>query len=235
MSYASRLAAISTGHVPAAPPRPTSEDAEPARMEAESSVHRSSPAPTAVAAAPQPGPAVVAAPAAPASHVAAPSVTREAAEPVRRDPAVVTRETIERHAIVEAAPPPVPPRRTAVMSPPPVPPPSDALPAQAIWLAEDASAADPLVATADNDALRELMRSVRQWTSSAPTVIEPHHHESSAGTAPDPAVAPPQAQVSIGNVTITVEDAPAAPSQRAAREPRTASDRMARHHIRGGR
>lgn len=124
---------------------------------------------------------------------------------------------------------------------PPVQPPQallrpSALPPQARWLADDVAADDPLVATADTDALRELMRSVRQWTSSAPTVIE---QPDETGPAEPAAVAEsesPPTSVSIGNVTITVEDAPPAAPTRAARSTSTtsASDRLTRGYIRGG-
>jgi hypothetical protein len=80
------------------------------------------------------------------------------------------------------------------------------------------------------------MQRVRQWTTSAPTVIEAAK-PSTPVEAPTPsAPAPEPTHVSIGNVVITVEDAPAA-RPRGERTPspaRTTTDRMARNHIRGG-
>lgn len=145
----------------------------------------------------------------------------------------VTRETrehqtrVEHRTVVEPASSDRPPRERV------------AIPAAAQWLEEDRSAADPLVATAENDALRELMQRVRHWTSSAPTVIEPAAANTPAATASPVmpvAPAPEPSHVSIGNVTITVEDAPVARArgERAPSAARSASDRMARHHIRGG-
>jgi hypothetical protein len=148
----------------------------------------------------------------------APRAARESQEP---------RTVVEHRTIVESVAAEHPPRERV------------ALPPAARWLEEDRSAADPLVGSAETDALRDLMQQVRRWTSSAPTVIEPSAPSDQA--APSPAVtpvapAPEPSHVSIGNVTITVEDAPA-PTPRGGRvssPARTTSDRMARHHIRGG-
>ncbi len=107
------------------------------------------------------------------------------------------------------------------------------MPAPQAWLAEDPSAPDPLVASADTDALRDLLRSVRQWTSSEPTIVAPEpateHDPQASVAAADPI------QVSIGNVVITVEDAPAPASRGATRAAptRASGDRLARNHIRG--
>ncbi len=237
MSYAARLAAMSRANVPAAPPRVVGGDAEPRHEEI---VETEAPAPSVAAPAtasvtPRQAARAEAVPAKPSAQQ--PRVAAPDAPPVAHEPAPaiapITRETIEHHTIVEPAPPQ--PRRFAapaqspLRSAPPV-----TLPAQAQWLADDTAAADPLVASADGDALRELMRSVRQWTSSAPTVIEQHHHEAEAAPAEIlPVVAPPQTQVSIGNITITVDDAPPAATRTTTAAPRTASDRMARNHIRG--
>jgi hypothetical protein len=240
VSYASRLAAMSRGQLAAATPRVIASDAESPRAEI---VETDLPAPQAVA----PPPAVAPRTPRPPESRTATATVRPPGTPVplpataveESGPAIasapVIRETIDRHTIVEVAPPP--PRESVIAVPPPSISEPVALSPQAKWLAEDATAPDPLVASTDDHALRELMRSVRQWTSSAPTVIEQHHHESSTTPTPSaPAVvAPAPTQVSIGNVTITVEDAPAAPGRRTAAAPHgAASDRMARNHIRGG-
>jgi hypothetical protein len=101
------------------------------------------------------------------------------------------------------------------------------------WLPEDPTARDPLVASADTDALRDLLRSVRQWTSSEPTIVAPETVTERDVQATVAAAEP--IQVSIGNVVITVEDAPAPVSRGAAREAptRASGDRLARNHIRG--
>jgi hypothetical protein len=237
MSYAARLAAMSRGHVPPAPPRALGGDAEPPReeiVETEVQPPRTAASFAPIAARPAPR-AEAPPPVAAAPHPRGPAATAVSPEPdAPALAAPTTRETIERHTIVEAAPPA--PRRAPL---PPLPAPASppvALPPQAQWLAEDTAAADPLVAGSDGDALRELMRSVRQWTSSAPTVIEQHHHEETtqAAAAPQPVAVTAETQVSIGNITITVDDAPVAASRPSATPPRAASDRMARNHIRGG-
>ena len=240
MSYASRLAAMSRGQLAAAPPRVIARDAESPREEiVETDVRApqaTPPPPANTPRAPRPSePLAATAPARPPGTQAPLPVTAvEESGPALAAPPVI-RETIDRHTIVEIAP--APPRQTVVaVSPPSISEPV-ALSPHAKWLAEDATAPDPLVASTEDHALRELMRSVRQWTASAPTVIEQHHHESAATATPSspPAVVPAPTQVSIGNVTITVEDAPAAPGRRAAAQPHgAASDRMARNHIRGG-
>lgn len=126
------------------------------------------------------------------------------------------------------------------------------------WLADEPNIPDPLESIAANDDIRELLRSVRQWTRTAP-VPAPSPHEGPEQLVVDvPSPAPAGAmspmhdvaaieraqpaerrddpvQVSIGNVTITVEDAPSAPASRQS-PARTAADpssRLARHYLRG--
>ncbi len=108
--------------------------------------------------------------------------------------------------------------------------------AAAPWLAETAGAPDPLVASADTDALRDVMRSVRQWTGSPPTIIDTAAPVDSMHTREQVAtgVAAQPIQVSIGNVVVTVEDAPhTTTGGRAATPARSHGDRFARNHIRG--
>jgi hypothetical protein len=143
------------------------------------------------------------------------------------------RSAIEHRTVVEVPPP-------AVMQPVTMPIATrevleiERLVTSPQWLTEDPRTPDPLVASADSDTLRELLRSVRQWTSSAPTVIESEPKPEPVHATPVvPAPAP--TQVSIGNVVITVEDAPA--PARGGRPPspaRSSTDRMARNYIRGG-
>ncbi|MEO8845427.1 MAG: hypothetical protein ABI591_34045 [Kofleriaceae bacterium] len=167
------------------------------------------------------------------THAAAPSLEPRPQPDERQPQQPETRETIERHTvehhtIVEMAPPP--PRALPDAAPRPV-----TIPPTTQWLEEDRSTPDPLVATAETDALRDLMRSVRQWTSSAPTIIE--SPKPAAPVATDPVQSAPEpTHVSIGNVVITVEDAPVAHARggRAAPPARTTTDRLARNHIRGG-
>jgi hypothetical protein len=110
------------------------------------------------------------------------------------------------------------------------------------WLAERPDRIDPLDSMAGSDELRDVLRAVRRWTSAAPvaaaepTVAPPKLP--AAVDAPDvpehgePA-ADPGHHVSIGNVTITVED----PAGRATRSPagsrRDPTTRLARHYVRG--
>jgi hypothetical protein len=240
MSYASRLAAMSRGHVPPAPPRALGGDAEPPReevVETEARVPRSAQpvgavtprtgARTDVPPVTSPGPEL-------REHAVSVESSVGTREPASAATTVTRERTIEHHTIVEAAPPA--PRRVTMPAQPAAVTPPQPLPPQARWLAEDTTAADPLVATTEDDAVRELMQTVRQWTASAPTVIESGPREVAAEPAPSvaPVVVAPQTQVSIGNVTITVDDAPAEPARATAASPRTTSDRMARNHIRGG-
>lgn len=228
MSYATRLAAMSREGAPKQSPRVIGGEPEAPREE---HVETSLRAPLPPAAPPRslgsrPAPVI------------APSPRDDAA--VRAGAAHVTRETTE-HTVIEhhathASPPPHATRAEPTYE-------RAALPAASQWLEEDRSAPDPLVAIAETDALRELMQRVRQWTSSAPTVIEtadptaPVDTRKPAAAAPiAPAPPPEPSHVSIGNVVITVEDAPAA-TPRGTRSPapaRSTTDRMARNYIRGG-
>jgi hypothetical protein len=165
----------------------------------------------------------------------------EAAESRPAVAATRTPDVVERSAPVTAAPPAV----TVVGDAAPTP---TAQPAA--WLRENVDADDPLESIGAADDLRDVLRAVRHWTSAAPTeavaVPEPMMIESvdvpvetSRPAAPVPAAAAVQPQndlrVSIENVTITVEDAPASSSSRrpAGRESTTPSTRLARHYIRG--
>jgi hypothetical protein len=220
MSYASRLVAMSSGHAPKGSPRVLGGETEAPR---EDHVETELRAP---AAAPAARPVVA------GTRATAPSRELQH-QPDEPPPQPATHETIERHTvehrtIVETAP--KAPRALPDAAPRPV-----AIPPTTRWLEEDPSTSDPLVATAETDALRDLMRSVRQWTSSAPTIIESPKPVPSMTAAPV-ASAPEPTHVSIGNVVITVEDAPAAHPRgtRAPSPARTTTDRMARNHIRGG-
>jgi len=235
MSYARKLVSMSRDRV-GTPARVIGDDAAPPREEiVETAVQAPPPAPPVAHAA-------RAAPTAnePVRSVVVPArVERDApvASPRARSqqPAAIHHhETVEHHTIIAAAEPPRTVPRPAPPAPPapPVAPASVALPPRAQWLTEDASVPDPLVESADTDALRELMRSVRQWTSSPPTVIEQQVNASAAVATPEAPSLPAPHQVSIGNVTITVEDAPPARTQRGAAPTRNAGDRIARNHIR---
>ncbi|MFT3692970.1 MAG: hypothetical protein QM831_07505 [Kofleriaceae bacterium] len=221
MSYAQRLAAMSRGPAPRAVAAPAvTTDAEAPREEV---VEVEAARPPATA----PSPAPVAKPRPTPTEAAPPADRVMAAEPApARSSSIVKRQApaaeqivreIEHHTIVEREREPI------------------AMPAQAKWLSEDRAAPDPLVEIAgENQDLQALLRSVRAWTSSPPTPIEAPEPT----VTETPAVASPQpAQVSIGNVVITVEDAPApSPARgRAAAPARTTqSDRLGRSHIRGG-
>ena len=118
------------------------------------------------------------------------------------------------------------------------------------WMRERADGVDPLQTLAADDELRDLLRAVRDWTSEQPAMIEstavaPAVEVHEIPAAPHPvaeparsAVATPRADdpvsVSIGNVTITIEDAPVArPARAAASQTSDADSRLARHYWRG--
>lgn len=219
MSYASRLLAMTRGRVPAIGPRVVGD----ADGVTEESVETS-------ASAPPPKTAR-------ADDVAAPSARRAATAPVapamERDRAErvvehsprierTVERTVERHTVTTAAATPIAA---------PEPPPTIVFPAQTEWLVDDSRGPDPLVETADSDALRDLMRTVRQWTSSPPTVIDSHTESAPPPGPTDVVVQPPANQISIGNVTITVDDLPSRP-ERAGSPARSTADRMARHLVR---
>ena len=123
--------------------------------------------------------------------------------------------------------------------------------APAPWHAED-PAGDPLEKVEAPDDIRSLLRAVRAWTAAPPTPIEPDRSapiELTNVTIAEPAPAviakreevsretsrDDSLQVSIGNVMITVEDAPAPRGASRPQPPRigeTAS-RLARHYLRG--
>jgi hypothetical protein len=226
MSYAARLVAMSSGHAPKASAHVVGGTAEaPQEQHVETALRAPAVAATA---------ATIPTPARPPvmSAVARTQDVARSDEPQREPARPAVHETIERHtldhrSIAETAPPP-----RALPDPSPRP---AKLPPPAQWLDEDPATSDPLVATAETDALRDLMRSVRQWTSSPPTIIETPTPAVPVTAAPGPSAAEPS-HVTIGNVVITVEDAPAAhPSGAGARSPaRSTSDRMSRNHIRGG-
>ncbi|MGE0397134.1 MAG: hypothetical protein AB7T06_10475 [Kofleriaceae bacterium] len=182
------------------------------------------------------------------------------AEPGKTDAPVAARqrdrvETIERHVERERV---VEERGAAVMTiveAAEAPPPERARKVPAPWHAED-PAGDPLERVEAGDELRSLLRAVRAWTSepakpaseqaAAPieitnvttnvTNMEQRAVESPARVEPQVVERHEEAtQVSIGNVMITVEDAPAprgAPRAQAPRLGETAS-RLARHYLRG--
>ncbi|MGN6105676.1 MAG: hypothetical protein ACTHU0_11270 [Kofleriaceae bacterium] len=132
-----------------------------------------------------------------------------------------------------------------ISSPAPIAPSRAAAPSD--WLAEHPDGADPLETLDADDDLRSLLRSVRAWTSSPvagaegprapalelaePAVAIAPSHEAIATAMREPRRDDPM-QVSIGNVLITVEDAP--PSSGAGRPaPAPAvGDRLARHYLR---
>ena len=219
MSYAGRLVAMSRGVVPLVAPHTAHEIVREVQVEtAARPAMRTSPVTTAAHREP----------------------TRSSSSVAATTEVTPARERTE-HTIVERV------REVAAPSQPASPPPSVTragepvteverivLPATpAPWLAEDSSAPDPLVASADTDALRELMRSVRQWTASPPTMIETSPPPAQAPVAPAP-LSPEPVQVSIGNVVVTVEDSPAAsPRGRSPSPARSLGDRLARNHIRG--
>jgi hypothetical protein len=117
---------------------------------------------------------------------------------------------------------------------------SDTAPALPGWLADEPAAPDPLESLAQSDDARELMRTIRRWTSAPdPT---PLAAPVAPATPAAPAVALPETptsepvQLSIGNVVITVEDT--APASRhttpiAPPGPATGNSRLARHYFRG--
>jgi hypothetical protein len=116
------------------------------------------------------------------------------------------------------------------------------------WLTERGDGADPLESfNADNE-MRDLLRAVRSWTSNAPAVresvaevvnaeIPAAERLPSTGAAPvaqviTPTPAPEPMQVSIGNVVITIEDAPTPAHSRRAAPSVDVESRLARHYWR---
>ena len=222
MSYASRLVTMSSGYAPKASPRVTGDAEAPREEHVETELRAPAAAPAAT-----PAVARTHAPASSRELRHEPDEPRPQQSPATRE--TIERHTVEHHTIVES--PPSPPRALPDAPPRPV-----AIPPTTQWLEEDPSTPDPLVGTAETDALRDLMRSVRQWTSSAPTIIESPKPAAPVMTAPAQSASPEPTHVSIGNVVITVEDAPAthARGTRAPSPARTTTDRLARNHIRGG-
>ncbi|MEJ7603334.1 MAG: hypothetical protein WKG01_35935 [Kofleriaceae bacterium] len=221
MSYASRLLAMSRDRVLAIEPRVVGGEPDPPQEQIVE---------TAVAAPPQgqdsraetPGSRTRTTPAPVVPQVAADTAEVNFDERLPRTERTIER-TVDRQTVVVAAAPGV--------TPAPLPP-ARSLPPQAQWLLDDVRGSDPLVAGAETDVLRDLMRTVRQWTSTAPTVIEAEVEASPAPQGPASVVAPPPSnQISIGNVTNTVAAAPAR-AARAGAPARATSDRMARHLIR---
>lgn len=219
MSYASRLLAMSRGRVPAITPRvdgdetPAEEIVEVPVVAQPRQAHRAE----------TPAPRPPSGAAAPVVHeLGTDRVERAGVEPPRTERTI--ERTVERHVVAA----PAKPQTIAVASPPAI-----SFPPQAQGLVEDSHGPDPLVETAESDALRDLMRTVRQWTSSPPTVIESHIELASPPT-PATVAAQPMNQISIGNVTITVDDVPPRP-ERAGSPARSTGDRMARHLIRDPR
>jgi len=231
MSYAARLVAMSRSRTPGAAAQGRSGEApreEYVETEVRAPVATATPAATPLARAPR-LPIESPATAAPSTHT------------IERTHETTTRERTHEHSAIEhrtVVEVPAPPLMRPVSTPVATHGVHEiervvAAPPQ--WLAEDPRTPDPLVASADSDTLRELLRSVRQWTSSAPTIIESEAKSEPVHATPVAVAAPEPAQVSIGNVVITVEDAPA-PS-RGERRPspaRSSTDRMARNYIRGG-
>ncbi len=218
MSYASRLLAMSRDRVPAITPRVAGDE-----MPAEEIVEVPVVAPPSQprrAETPAPRPQSGAA-AAVVREVGAARAESAGVEPSRAERTI--ERTVERHVVAAQAKP-----QTIEIA---ASPPSISFPPQAQWLVEDSRGPDPLVETADNDALRDLMRTVRQWTSSPPTVIESHAESASPPEPATVAAQPPANQISIGNVTITVDDVPPHP-ERAGSPVRSTANRMARHLIR---
>lgn len=224
MSYAHRLVAMSRGAVPLVAPR--TGDGQSTLHEEQ--VETEAPAVSS-------SPATATAPRSPTPPSASAAADEEAAPVRERIEHTITERIRE---IVTLARPASPSPSVPRVAEPVTEVERIVLPAApAPWLAEDPAAADPLMASADTLALRELMRSVRQWTASPPTIVEtaapPTPAPAAAQVASFPAPAEP-IQVSIGNVVISVEDAPAASARgRYPSPPRTLGDRLARHHIRG--
>lgn len=230
-SYAARLVAMSRGAVPAASAAPVGGP-EPAREE-----HVETDLPQAIAST-----TATTSDALPNHRPVATTATEGDIREIQSEPPSVTTEhrtTVERMREVSVPAPPAPTAHSPVdesVRVPPIAVERIVMPASAQWLAENPRAPDPLVASAETETLRELMRSVRQWTSSSPSIVEPRTPEPEVVAArPEPATAAAEpVQVSIGNVVITVEDAPAAASRGRARSPAQSSgDRLARNHIRG--
>lgn len=221
MSYAGRLVAMSRGEVPRVAPMSGAES-EPVREEHVEAVSSPPPATATAAARELPDRHT------PVASIATPERERASEIHTHVDR---TREIVTAPANPQTPPPielhvhEVSPVAERVVLPAPPP-----------WLAEDPTASDPLVATAETDELRELMRSVRQWTASAPTIIETQAPPAQAQARPA-IEAPPAAepvQVSIGNIVVTVEDAPASTQRGPSPSPaRSIGDRLARNYIRG--
>ncbi len=238
MSYASRLVAMSSGTLAARPIGITKH------MEQEQVAPTTAPpttrTPDVLASAPAPptAQAVLAPP-----PVVAPRPSAPAAEP--------------RLASAPVVAPFAEPRETSPRAPVPFVAERAVVPAVAAaarlpeWLADRPDRIDPLEHLDAGAELAQLLRAAREWTTSAPAPIAPPPAPTIGDPAPHPA-APlaatasmatyaPQVQsdpleVSIGNVTITVEDAPAPPRRERAerRAPGSVSSRLARHYIRGG-
>ncbi len=217
MSYAKSIVAMSRGALAPVGPEPAYEE----HVEAEAPVVSSARAPHAIAATP-----TVLSTSRPEPPRDEPALTSAPSQVIEHGETIVERVRDVPRPVIAESPTPIVATHTIERE-------RIVMPAPQAWLAEDPSARDPLVASADTDALRDLLRSVRQWTSSEPTIVAP---ETIAERDPQASVAAAEpVEVSIGNVVITVEDAPAPTSRGATRAAptRASGDRLARNHIRG--